>query len=66
MTLEELERLPIGAAHQRLHPVVDKVRISGEPLVLTHHGRDHVALVPLELLEKLMQNWYIRDTGFEQ
>lgn len=62
MNLNELERIPVGEAHQRLRPVIDSVRVSHKPVVLTHHRADHVAIVPVDLLERLLE----RDNHREQ
>jgi len=45
------ERIPMKEAHQRLRPIVDRVRVTGKPIVLTYWGDDHVAVVPVSMIE---------------
>ena len=39
-------------ARQHLREVVDEVQRKGEPVIITRHGRDAVAVVPLSQLSE--------------
>jgi prevent-host-death family protein len=48
-----VRRIPVSALRERLGGVLKHVAVRREPIILTRHGHDLGAIVPMEDLERL-------------
>lgn len=56
MDMSDVRRLGIAEARANLTELAAEVRLLGQPVILTRRDKPQVAVVPLDMLRRILEN----------